>query len=84
MVAATARPADVKREIGAAIGDPVEIVPLFCREARLEAIIDDIGAEHADRVWPQMRVEPVAKPARHEMPGDIAMRNLPQLSLIHI
>src|SRR6202044_2307287 len=31
---------------------------------------------HADRVRPQMRVESIAKTARHEMLGDVAMRHL--------
>ena len=35
--------ADVEREIGAAIGDPVEIVPLLRGEPRLECFRHDIG-----------------------------------------
>ena len=70
--------ADVEREVGAAIGDPIEIMPLLRGEPRLETVRHDFRTEHADRMRPQMRVQAVAKPARHEMLGNIAMRDLPE------
>ena len=70
--------ADIEREIGAAIGDAIEVMPLDRGEARLEIIGHDLGREHADRMRPQMRVQPVAQPARRKRLCDIAMRDLRQ------
>src|SRR5690348_7203827 len=47
-------------------------------EARLECIRHDVGRQHANRMRPQMGVKAVAKPARHEMLCDVAMRDLSQ------
>src|SRR5437763_7449406 len=70
--------ADLKRQIGAAIGNSITIVPADGGEARLECIRHDLRGQHADRMRPQMRVETIAKPSRDEMPGNVAMRDLGQ------
>src|SRR5438874_260852 len=64
--------ADLERQIGAAIGDSIAIVPAERGETRLECIRHDLRGEHADRMRPQMPVETVAKPSRDEMPGKIS------------
>ena len=70
--------ADIEREIGAGVDDAIAIVPLLGREARLEIIGHDVGAEHADRMRAQMRIQAVAKPARRKRLRDVAMRDLAQ------
>ena len=69
---------DVQRKIGAVIGDAIKVVALFRGKARFKIIRHDVGREHADRMRAQMRVQAVAKPARHEMFCNVAMRDLAQ------
>ena len=69
---------DIEREIGAVVGDAVAVVASLGRETRLEIIRHDFRAEHADRMRPQMRVQPVAQAPRRKRLFDIAMRDLRQ------
>src|SRR5437868_8839128 len=53
-------------------------MPLDRGKPCLEIIGHDLGCEHADRMRPQMRVEPVAQTPRHKVLGNIAMGDLRQ------
>ena len=76
--AAPARFADIEREIGAVVGDAIAVMALHGGKPRLEIVGHDLGTEHADRMRPQMRVQPVAQAARRKRLFDIAMGDLPQ------
>ena len=66
----------VERQIGAAIDDAVEIMPLDRREARVEICRGAFGGEHRDRLRPQMKVDRVAHRVGVPVLGEIDMRDL--------
>src|SRR4051794_11512799 len=68
--------ADLEREIGPTIGNSIAIVSTNSRETRFECFRHDLSRDNADRMRPQMSVEPVAKPPRHEVLADVTMRYL--------
>src|SRR5579863_2755172 len=70
--------ADIDRQIGAGVPDPIAIVALPGGKPSLEIVRDNVGAQNADRMWSQVCIQPVAKAPRHKVLGNVAMRDLPE------
>ena len=73
---ARARRGSLERQVGAAVDDAVEIVPLRRREARVEIVGDTLGRQHRDRMRAQMGVERVAHGVAVPVLGEVDMRDL--------
>ena len=68
--------AALERQIGAAVDDEIEIVPLHRREARVEIVRHPLGRDHRHRMRPQMRGERVAHGVGVPFLREIDMRDL--------
>ena len=70
--------AALEGQIGAAIDDAIEIVPLDRGEARVEAVRRPLGLEDRNRMRTQMRVQGVAHRVFLPLLGEIEMTDLPE------
>ncbi len=69
--------AALHRQRRAAIDDPVEIMPAYCRKPRIKSVRHALGGKNRNGLRPHMRIQAVAQHIGPPILGKIRVRDLP-------